>query len=123
MVVVVDTSIWIDHLRSGDPRLKQLIADKSLFQHPFIIGEISVGNLATREQTVRALRGLPQIEPVSEEEFHRFLGAAELFGTGLGFVDVHVLAATAATPGAEIWTGDRRMLEQAERLGLTYTPA
>lgn len=122
MVVVVDTSIWIDHFRSTDLRFKQLVADRLVLQHSFVTGEIAVGNLRDRGQIMRALRGLPQVEPVSDDDFHAFLCETNLSGTGLGFVDVHVLAATAATPGATIWTSDRRMREQAKRLGLVYSP-
>jgi predicted nucleic acid-binding protein len=116
-VIVIDTSIWVDHLRSADPRLTELVIERILLQHPFVTGEIAVGSLANRARTIRALRGLPQIEPVSDDDFHSFMEAAALHGSGLGFVDIHLLAAT-ANAGVAVWTRDRRMLEQANRLGL-----
>ena len=120
-MIVVDTSIWIDHLRIAIPVLNQLVADRQLLQHPFVTGEIAVGSLANRLRTIRALRGLPQIEPVSHDDFHAFMEEAELHGTGLGFVDIHLLAATTLS-GAAIWTRDRRMREQADRLKICCDP-
>lgn len=120
-MIVVDTSIWIDHLRSAVPRVTELAIERVLLQHPFVTGEIAVGSLPNRARTIRALRGLPQIEPVSDDDFHAFLVDFTLHGTGLGFVDIHLLAATAMA-GATVWTRDRRMLEQADRLGLACDP-
>jgi predicted nucleic acid-binding protein len=120
-VIVVDTSIWVDHLRSADLRVAELVIERVLLQHPFVTGEIAAGSLHNRARTIRALRGLPQIEPVSEDELHVFMEDTSLHGTGLGFVDIHLLAATAMA-GATVWTRDRRMLEQADRLGLTCDP-
>ena len=117
-MIVVDTSIWIDHLRSIVPRVNELVVERLLLQHPFVTGEIAVGSLPDRVRTLRALRGLPQIDPVSDDDFHSFMEDTGLHSTGLGFVDIHLLAATAKA-GATVWTRDRRMLEQADRLGLT----
>jgi predicted nucleic acid-binding protein len=120
-VIVVDTSIWIDHLRSADPRVSELVIEGVLLQHPFVTGEIAVGSLPNGARTIRALRGLPLIEPVSDDDFHVFMEDTILHGTGLGFVDIHLLAATAKAE-ASLWTRDRRIWEQANRLGLTYDP-
>lgn len=120
-MIVVDTSIWIDHLRSAIPRLSDLVLERSLMQHPYVTGEIAVGALPNRARTIRALRGLPPIIPVSEDEFHAFLESQSLHGIGLGFVDIHLLAAVAQA-GASIWTRDHRMRAQAGRLGLLFDP-
>ena len=122
MVIVIDTSIWVDHFRAPDSRLVRLIAHDGIVQHPFVTGEIVVGNLHRRDRAIWGLRNLPRLEPVDEAAFHDFLEAAELFGTGLGFVDIHLLAATATRDKAGIWTRDRRMKEHAERLGLLSEP-
>ena len=121
-MIVVDTSVWVDHLRSADQKLSALIAEAGMLQHPYVTGEIVVGNLHNRNQVIRALRRLPQIDPVSEADFHAFTEETVAYGTGLGFVDIHLLAATAAFPGARLWTKDRRMREHAERLGLAQLP-
>jgi predicted nucleic acid-binding protein len=123
LVIVVDTSIWVDHLRAFDPLLQGLISRNAIVQHPFVTGEIVVGNLQSRDKTLWALRSLPQIEAVNDNGFHAFLESAGLSGTGLGFVDVHILAAVNGHDKARIWTRDRRMHEQAERLGLAFLPA
>ena len=121
-MIVVDTSVWVDHLRSADQKLSTLIAEAGMLQHPYVTGEIVVGNLHNRNQVIRALRRLPRIDPVSEADFHAFTEETVAYGTGLGFVDIHLLAATAAFPGARLWTKDRRMREHAERLGLAQLP-
>ena len=121
-MIVIDTSIWIDHLRSAESKLNWLIAEGQMLQHPYVTGEIVAGNLQNRTRAVRALRGLLRIEPVSEDQFHVFIEHHDLPGTGLGFVDMHLLAATAGMPGAGLWTRDRRLRDQAERLGLFGEP-
>lgn len=120
--MIVDTSVWIDHFASPEPILLQLIADRALVQHAFVTGEVSVGNLRYRPQTIRALRSLRQAPQVNEDEFHAFVDRAGLAGTGLGFVDIHILATTNALSDALIWTRDRRLLQQAERLELSFDP-
>ena len=118
-MIVVDTSVWVDHFRTGDPHLSELIVRNGIIQHPFVTGEIAVGNLRSRRKAIWGLRTLPRLEPVDEGTLHEFLEAEEMFGTGLGFVDVHLLAATANRDKTKIWTRDRRMKECAERLGLS----
>ena len=120
-MILVDTSIWIDHLNSALPGLNDLVLGRKVLHHPFVSGEIAVGNLPNRARTMRALRGLPQVAPVSEDEFYDFLESQSLQGTGLGFVDIHLLAA-ASQAGASVWTGDRRMQVQADRLGMSFDP-
>lgn len=120
MVILVDTSIWVNHLRSTDPLLGRLIAGRRIVQHPFVTGEVAVGALRNRAKTVWALRNLPSINAVDDEHFHTFLEMADLAGTGLGFVDVHLLAAAEREGNVQVWTRDRRMHEQADRLGLAY---
>lgn len=120
-MILVDTSIWIDHLGSAIERVNELVLECKIAQHPYVTGEIAVGSLPLRERTIRALRGLPQIAPVSADDFHAFMDETKLFGTGLGFVAIHLLAA-AAMARATVWTGDRRMLLQAERLNLSFEP-
>lgn len=120
-MILVDTSVWIDHLSSAIPRVNDLVLERCLSQHPYVTGEIAVGSLPFRERTIAALRGLPQVAPVSEDEFHAFIENTALHSTGLGFVDIHLLAA-ATMEGATVWTRDRRLEKQAIRLGLAYQP-
>ena len=121
-MILIDTSVWIDHFRTGSSALAYLIAEDRVVQHPFVTGELAVGNPNARQRTILLLRSLPRIEPVNEQQFHDFMDNSRLFGTGLGFVDIHLLAAVDAAPGSKIWTRDRRMQEQADRLGLSCDP-
>lgn len=121
-MILVDTSIWIEHLARPIPVLASLISDSLVVQHPFVTGEILAGNPIRRELLAFALLKLPRIEPVEEDQFHDFLEASRLWGTGLGFVDIHLVAAAASTPGTCIWTSDRRMFTETVRLHLVYRP-
>lgn len=102
--------------------LAGLITLNRIVQHPYVTGEIVVGNLHERDRAIWGLRTLPRIPPVDEDQFHDFLRSAKLYGTGLGFVDIHILAAANAHGAARIWTRDRRMLDQARRLELLHDP-
>lgn len=121
-MILVDTSIWIEHLARPVPALASLISDSLVVQHPFVTGEILAGNPTRRDLLVFALRKLPPIEPVDEDRFHEFLEDSRLWGTGLGFVDIHLVAAAASIPGTRIWTSDRRMFAEAAKLDLAYRP-
>jgi predicted nucleic acid-binding protein len=122
-VILVDTSVWVDHLRKGDQVLGRLLFAGRVLAHPFIVGELSLGVLRQREAVLGALMDLPQATIATEEEVFRFIEANGLPGSGIGYVDAHLLAATRLTPGAAIWTRDKRLSEVAERLGLAAHPA
>jgi predicted nucleic acid-binding protein len=122
-VILVDTSVWVDHLRKGDQVLGRLLFAGRVLAHPFIVGELSLGVLRQREAVLGALMDLPQATIATEEEVFRFIEANGLPGSGIGYVDAHLLAATRLTPGAALWTRDKRLSEVAERLGLAAHPA
>lgn len=122
-MILVDTSVWVDHLRKGDQVLGRLLFAGRVLAHPFIVGELSLGVLRQREAVLGALMDLPQATIATEEEVFRFIEANGLPGSGIGYVDAHLLAATRLTPGAAIWTRDKRLSEVAERLGLAAHPA
>jgi predicted nucleic acid-binding protein len=119
-MILVDTSIWIDHLARSDSILALMIAENRIVQHPFVTGEILVGNPHQRERLQGFLRDLPSIDPVDEGQFHDVLDRAELWGRGLGFVDVHLIAAALIAGDTRIWTRDRRMLDEIVRLDLAH---
>jgi predicted nucleic acid-binding protein len=122
-VILVDTSVWVDHLRKGDQVLGRLLFAGRVLAHPFIVGELSLGVLRQREAVLGALMDLPEATIATEEEVFRFIEANGLPGSGIGYVDAHLLAATRLTPGAALWTRDKRLSEVAERLGLAAHPA
>jgi predicted nucleic acid-binding protein len=118
-VILVDTSVWIDHLRTGDKTLVELLLAKQVLGHPFIIGEIALGHLPERRRVLSSLRHLPQAIVASQDEVLDLIERERLFGFGIGYVDAHLLAATRLTEGASLWTRDKRLLSAGESLALT----
>jgi predicted nucleic acid-binding protein len=117
-VILVDTSVWIDHLRSGETMLAGLLDDGEVLSHPFIIGELALGNLCQRESLLADLLRLPQASAASDAEVVHLIQGERLFEIGIGYVDAHLLAATRLTSGASLWTRDKRLSAAAERLSL-----
>jgi predicted nucleic acid-binding protein len=117
-VTLVDTSIWIGHLRHGDGRLRSLLEASLVLGHAFVIGELACGNLPDRPALLRLLRELPQAVVAEPDEVLGFIDRHGLAGAGIGYVDAHLLASAALTPGARLWSGDRRLAAVAGRLGL-----
>ena len=117
-MILVDTSIWIDHLRRSDPRLAHLLAEGQVLRHPFVIGEIALGTPSRREMTLRALGRLPAACVATHDEVMSLIERERLFGWGVGYVDVHLIASALLTPEALLWTRDRKLLAVAKRLGL-----
>jgi predicted nucleic acid-binding protein len=117
-VILVDTSVWVDHLRQGDDTLAALLESGRVLTHPFIIGELALGSLRQRAVILGALRNLPRAQAARDDEVLHFIDRAALAGSGIGYIDAHLLAAARLTPGATLWTRDRRLAEVAARLGL-----
>jgi predicted nucleic acid-binding protein len=117
-VVLVDTSVWIDHLRASDDRLVALLNGGMVLSHPFVIGELALGDLGARETVLTALSDLPQAVMATDSEVLHFIDRHALFGSGAGYIDIHLLAAAQLTAGAELWTRDKRLHAVAVRLGL-----
>jgi predicted nucleic acid-binding protein len=116
-VILVDTSVWADHLRRANPRLQALLADAAVLGHPFVTGELALGHLRQPAIIVALLNNLPQAVQATHEEALHFVTENRLPGTGVGWVDVHLLC-SAALAHSRIWTLDRRLAVQASRLGL-----
>lgn len=117
-MILVDTSIWIDHLRMHDERLARLLSDGQVLAHPFIVGELALGQMQNRGVVLSALRDLPQATVATDREVLRFIDAERLFGLGIGYIDAHLLAAVRLTPGTLLWTRDKRLLLASSRLGI-----
>jgi len=116
-MVLVDASVWIDHLRVGDRKLVRLLEDGEVGVHPLVIGELACGNLRSRREILALLADLPSVERVSDEEVLFFIERHRLSGCGLGLVDVHLLASCAVGEVA-LWTKDARLMKAARQLGL-----
>jgi predicted nucleic acid-binding protein len=107
-MVLVDTSIWIDHLRRGNPALRELLEDEQVACHAFVLGELACGNLHERATVLTLLRALPQAPVAEDDEVLHLLEARKLRGRGLGWVDVHLLA-SALLLDCGLWTLDQRL--------------
>lgn len=107
-MVLVDTSVWIDHFRNSNEELKELLIAGQVCIHPFVLGELSCGNISNRKEILTLLRALPRIDTVLDEEVFVLIENKKLYGKGLGFIDVHLLAA-AIIQNVTIWTGDKHL--------------
>jgi len=122
-VILVDTSVWAEHIRREVRPLSALLLAGLVLAHPFVIGEIAMGNLRQRDVFLRGLQDLPQAVVATDREVMRFIDRDRLFGSGIGYVDAHLLAAARLSSDAALWTFDKRLNVVAARLGLAYEPA
>ena len=120
--MLVDTSIWIEHLRRGHPAFASRLERGEVVTHPFVIGELACGGLRQREVVLELLSALPACEVAEHEEVLVFVDQHRLMGSGLGWVDVHLLAA-ARLSGERLWTLDRGLLTAAKRLDIDFIDA
>jgi predicted nucleic acid-binding protein len=118
-MVLVDTSVWVSHLRKGNSLLQALLLDSNVVCHPFIIGELACGKIKNRKEVLSLLQALPMAEIVEQDELLAFIERHHLTGTGLGFVDVHLLAA-AILIGVPLWTLDRKLKRASVRLDIDF---
>ena len=116
-MILVDTSVWIDHLHRGEAPLARALEDGLVLMHPFVVGEIACGNLRQRAEVLDLLASLPPAATVSADEALGFIERRALMGRGIGYVDVHLLAAAALT-GVRLWTHDQSLARVANELGL-----
>lgn len=119
-MILVDTSIWIDYLRSGHTRLTQALQLNEVSIHPFIIGELACGNLKDRPMILRLLAGLPGLRMLEPHEVLFFIDHQKLMGRGMGYIDVYLLAATVIAPDTKLWTRDLKLLNEAKALGVAF---
>jgi len=119
-VILVDTSVWVDHLRVGDAQLAVLLNSSQVLMHPFVVGELACGNLSNRAEVLALLGQLPRAAVATNEEALFFIERHELMGRGIGYVDAHLLAAVSLDAGTQLWTRDKRLLAVAGTMELTY---
>lgn len=119
-MILVDTSVWIDHLRRRTPGLARQLEQGQVACHPFVIGELALGSLKNRHEVLGLLAELPAARTVAHEEAMTLVDARGLSGSGLGWVDVHLLASS-LVEGWPLWTVDRRLAAVAEGLGVAWT--
>lgn len=114
-MILVDTSVWIDHFRIGNNRLKTLLLNEQVLSHPFVIGELACGRLQRRVEILTMLKALPEADFLGHEEVINFLEARRLYGRSIGWVDAHLLASTLLT-GCSLWTLDKPLRRIAAAL-------
>ena len=116
-MILVDTSVWIDHLRNGSEALSDLLKEGEVVCHPWVIGELACGNLQQRKDILALLHALPSMGRVSDDEVLFFIEKHRLYGRGLGLIDMHLLA-TCSISHDYLWTMDNRLRKAATELGL-----
>lgn len=119
MMVLVDTSVWIEHFRQGHSHLQVLLHQGEVSCHPFIIGELACGTLGNRQKIISLLQALPQAQTAEHEEIMKFITAHHLYGKGLGYIDIHLMAA-ASLEQIPLWTLDKKLNSVAQKHGLRY---
>jgi hypothetical protein len=118
-MILADTSVWIDHFRKADAELSGYLHETRVLIHPFVLGEIALGSLKNRNSLLENLAELPNAVQASDDEVLAFIEAENLAGSGIGYIDAHLLASARLTPGAKLWAKGKRLVAAAERLGLT----
>jgi predicted nucleic acid-binding protein len=114
-MTLVDSSVWIDHLRRTDAGLVALLDARKVLVHPFVVGAIALGHLRHRERVLSGLAELPEAVIATDLEVLRLIERHRLHGLGIGYVDAHLIASARLTPAARLWTRDRRLREAAAR--------
>ena len=121
-MILVDTSVWVDHLRERDETLAELLDQALVLTHPFVVGELALGDLRQRAVVLDSLSNLAQAPVATDPEVLHFIEQNRLFGSGIGYIDAHLLAAVQLHAGTSLWTNDRRLRGVAERLGMVTLP-
>jgi predicted nucleic acid-binding protein len=120
-MILVDTSVWVDHLRYGEESLSQLLEQEMVYCHPMIIGELACGNLQNRKYLLSLWRNLPLLLEASHKEALYLLESHHLMGKGIGYVDLHLLAASLLTTNTRLWTRDKCLARIANSLGIGFS--
>ena len=117
-MILVDTSVWIRHLRIPDVHLEQEISKNEIVTHAFVVGELAVGSLHPRSTVLRLLRGLPHLLKASDDEVLAMISTRNLSSSGIGYMDAHLLASLLISSHTKLWTFDKRFAETAARVGV-----
>lgn len=118
-MILVDTSIWVDHLRSSDQALSSILEEGMVACHPWIIGELALGSIKERSEFLQMLGLLPQVDVVEQRKVMAFIERHRLFQRGIGWVDAQILVSAASWP-CRIWTRDKRLADAAQDLGILW---
>lgn len=119
-MILVDTSVWVDHFRADEPKLSELLEQDRVLTHPFVIGELACGNLRNRSTVLTLLQELPGVPIATDLEVLFFIDQHRLMGRGIGYVDAHLLASVSLADTTLLWTRDTCLHDSALPLGLAY---
>ena len=117
-MILVDTSVWIDHIKCADPQLSAMLRGDRVFAHPFVLGELAMGSIRQRTAVMAVYRKLPHAIVANDEDVLRTIERHALHGRGIGFIDAHLLVSALLTSGTQLWSRDRRLTAVAEALGV-----
>ena len=120
--VLIDSSIWIDHVNKGHEQVALLLRRRRVVMHPMVLGEIALGSISRRASILTELAILPRAPAVTNADMLAIIEGLELFNAGIGLVDAHLIASIRLVPGGLLFTRDKRLLAQAERFDAAYTP-
>ena len=118
-MILVDTSVWVDHLRRSNKALVELLNEAHVVSHPFVIGELACGNLKNRKRILELLQNLPLASLAEHEEVFELVETRKLMGQGIGWIDAHLLASTLIT-GVPLWTLDKKLKSISASLGVLF---
>lgn len=119
-MILVDTSVWIDHFHKAVPALAGALEREDVLMHPYVLGEIACGEIKRRREILDLLATLPTSALATDEETLGLIENRRLMGKGIGYIDVHLLAAVIITDDAQLWTRDKRLGEIAAQLGISF---
>jgi len=119
-MILVDTSVWVDHLRHGDDRLADLLNTRQVLMHPAVLGELACGNLHNRGDLLALMQGLPKCAVATDEEVLFFIDRHSLMGRGIGYIDAQLLASVALGAAVKLWTRDKRLQTVTASLSLLF---
>jgi len=119
-LIIVDTGIWVNHIKEPNPKLVSVAEGLEALLHPYVLGELALGSLPRRAWFLGRLAALPQPPVARPADLLQLIDSQKLFSTGIGYVDAHLLASARLIPGAKLWTRDKRLHAQAERLGVSF---
>lgn len=122
-MILVDSSVWVDHLRASEPALVELLNTGQVLAHPFVVGELACGNLKNRKAVLSLLQNLPAAPIATDEEALFFIERHGLMDRGIGYVDAHLLSAVSLAGTGRLWTRDKRLLAVAESMSLAFETA
>lgn len=119
-MILVDTSVWVDHLRQGDLSVVLLLENSQVLVHPWVTGELALGTLRNRDEILQLLTSMPQAPVIGHDAMLGFISEAKIYGRGIGFVDAQLLASARAASGTLLWTRDRRLANVAAELDILF---